>query len=1337
MAISLSSPRIDHFNPRRLSDQQIAALATGRDDLLADLLRNITRNADRDSGGSIQHMAFVAPRGYGKSFLLRQLRMEVERLAKGGCPVAYAHLPEELPNVSSIAALVEEIRRLMLGQLTGGIGYYRDEAPDALDRATKALDAALDERFGPGKGLAVAAIENFDELLDRLARKAQRAVRRRGVGQPQAPRGLSAGDWAVELALRGLIERRTSRLMLVITATRAIRNDHPSHPLFQWVNEIKLEPWTDAEVLEYALRRRKLSKGETAQLSEKEQIQVKALAEFASGAQRMITVLVDHLLEQDLDHATLNLSALIDELTPFYQDRIKALGDEAGLVFDALLRGGEPASQTEIAARFAERTLNQSILAEAFKKLQSERLVVGVKERGGNKKAILYRVADRIMAYWYKQRQVISHDPAANGISHFEEAVELLVRWLSRDDLALEAERFARHGRREEAALFSYLSRHGLPPRDGSGSRRHGPRRHLTFGFALRLELLARLLEPEDRPEAARTIAQVKSGDFSTLIEALKRQVQCGMGPRRVFNLCALGVAHALGGADHERDDQRAEAALTQARAVAEVEANCDVKMMVDLLSAMMQWHVLGDKSKSLAQDKAIYGLLDEAVTPEAKLIAHHSKGFASYHDGDYREALEQAEVALELSQELVLSGWESRCHEQLAWAFHSMGNSERALDEARQVVAWARRSADAEREACGMIMISAWESILGRREESLDAALQAVAPAMTAEDFSTAAYVFLLQCQNLAALGRHDEALTAARQAAEHAASACDASREQEAFVAEIGALNALRHYEQALGAAVRMFAWAARNRDDAARAEALFEQGGALDYLGRRDEAVAALRQALAIGHADNAFCYRVLSLLGYVLRRLRRDEEAVTTLAEAIKLGGTLDEPAAQRTDLDNLLISADRLPATITYGPLGEIILSAFADLAALDLAQALVRLRLALRVSIALSRYDALETVLRLAERNGALDGPQLQTLARELGRAIDSQGRAKAYAACMDVLASLTPGEDSDPSGRNARDSLLDLLASNLRDAGLLRDLADFLQEQGADAQRARIDALRGRALSLESGGDPAALERIDPDLAQLFQVVKDVKHLPTRRPSAEDADLAVRPCVVALVGQPSFAGLPVDVAGPELVSRFDEHATDLNIANLEAFDSSKLRAAALPFLPDAVLLLLPHRDGEFAVPFVLHADGLTLARRQNDWIYELMEDRPPFDLADTAEASARLMAYARFFFTVICGALGAFVPIDRVEEIRWTGDATAEKKEEIGAMVQPMVRLSNDGGEAVLRSTVIFKNALFRTSIRIKPDGMMELADEELLAEDLPIHFGAAADLVVGQRVA
>ncbi len=229
-----ASPKIDVFNPRRLSDHQVEAIATGREALLAELIDTIKRNSQ---GGTIQHMALVAPRGYGKSFLLRQLRRRVENLAGEGWPVVYAHLPEELPNVSSVARLVDEIRRFAVGDLRGGIGYFRDESPDALESAVAGLDRAMDERFGPGKGLVVAAIENFDELLEKFVRKATRAARRREGEPPQSkglPKGLTAGDLAVELALRGILERPSNRLMLAISATRNIRNDKPGHPLFQF-----------------------------------------------------------------------------------------------------------------------------------------------------------------------------------------------------------------------------------------------------------------------------------------------------------------------------------------------------------------------------------------------------------------------------------------------------------------------------------------------------------------------------------------------------------------------------------------------------------------------------------------------------------------------------------------------------------------------------------------------------------------------------------------------------------------------------------------------------------------------------------------------------------------------------------------------------------------------------------------------------------------------------------------------------------------------------------------------------------------------------------------------
>jgi hypothetical protein len=52
--------------------------------------------------------------------------------------------------------------------------------------------------------------------------------------------------------------------------------------------------------------------------------------------------------------------------------------------------------------------------------------------------------------------------------------------------------------------------------------------------------------------------------------------------------------------------------------------------------------------------------------------------------------------------------------------------------------------------------------------------------------------------------------------------------------------------------------------------------------------------------------------------------------------------------------------------------------------------------------------------------------------------------------------------------------------------------------------------------------------------------------------------------------------------------------------------------------------------------------------------------------------------------------------------------------------------RAINAAGEMVYRSTMLFKNAIFRCDIILSPDGQLRLANEELMAEDLPVNVAA-----------
>lgn len=229
---------------------------------------------------------------------------------------------------------------------------------------------------------------------------------------------------------------------------------------------------------------------------------------------------------------------------------------------------------------------------------------------------------------------------------------------------------------------------------------------------------------------------------------------------------------------------------------------------------------------------------------------------------------------------------------------------------------------------------------------------------------------------------------------------------------------------------------------------------------------------------------------------------------------------------------------------------------------------------------------------------------------------------------------------------------------------------------------------------------------------------------LPGHLPGAlSDDDLDSQPCVVLQGGAPTYADLPLADAPVKLIDRF---AGADNIANFDAFDVTRLRFTELPWL-GGQLAVLPHRQGTIEVPFFVSKQGVLLAHRTNEWIYSAMSLQPPPQL------NADLLAYAWFFFTTVVGRLGAFRLADREGDALWLADASEDKRRQFTNKLSPLrVIGTTEEGRLELRGTVIFRNALFMTSMLAAPDWQVELAKEELLMEELPIEFGKKVDLLV-----
>ena len=176
-------------------------------------------------------------------------------------------------------------------------------------------------------------------------------------------------------------------------------------------------------------------------------------------------------------------------------------------------------------------------------------------------------------------------------------------------------------------------------------------------------------------------------------------------------------------------------------------------------------------------------------------------------------------------------------------------------------------------------------------------------------------------------------------------------------------------------------------------------------------------------------------------------------------------------------------------------------------------------------------------------------------------------------------------------------------------------------------------------------------------------------------------------------------------------------------------------QSAPLPFYPGTELASLRFEDACSDV-FTLTRAGLMLEDGEidgtNEPIYSHNERQPPLLLAQTAAL------YARFFFHFVRAQGSYFKIVQNLQDIAWASGATETDLIETAAFLLPLTYLGEDtDGCMHLTTTVLFRNALFRTNIVIATraltrkngneeielgPGEIALENEVLLIENLPI---------------
>ncbi len=388
---------ISRFNPYSMDNDLILKLNTGREkdfNFVLDIIKNNIKRKD-----SIQHILLNGPRGMGKSFFLILLDIKLKELNLAD----FVLLPEEQVNIYQPVDLIREVKNHFLKkEFPPSISNWFYEGKEAWDKEVNGLEKLMAEsKFSH----LVVAIENLDLLL--------------GKG------GAFETD-ENQYILREFLTKTTS-ITLIATTIYPDLDSNYDKALFHFFAKHELQPWEEEHHRNYFMKRLKLESLNKQNNIEFSEAQLKALIRFTGGSPRLTVIMVDILVHDNLNSTTKTLERVIDDLTPFYQDLLARIPPRSRLLFDALIRGGEPCSQSDMADRV--NAMKQNLISQGFGWLITNNYLIvdspiGVKQR-------LYSVRDRLFVHFYQMRY-INH---GTGKSMLASMSEFLTRFYNRAEL--------------------------------------------------------------------------------------------------------------------------------------------------------------------------------------------------------------------------------------------------------------------------------------------------------------------------------------------------------------------------------------------------------------------------------------------------------------------------------------------------------------------------------------------------------------------------------------------------------------------------------------------------------------------------------------------------------------------------------------------------------------------------------------------------------------------------------------------------------------------------------------------------------------------------------------
>ncbi len=344
---------LSHFTPSMMPPETLQQMLVQRQPLIDacydDVVHSVTTRAKH-------HYLFVGPRGIGKTHLISLLHHRLsksEEIRKKGL---IAWMREEEWGVTSFFELVLRILRTLdqkspeLGIAARTTPLYELTFKQAEAQGTSLLLEVL------GDKTLVVLLENLDDLFDQLGDAGQRQFRAFIQNHPQL-----------------VLVATTPALFAGVSLQKS-----PFYGFFdiQALHEFSLEDVVDL------LKKIAVERGDSALADFIEtpegHARIRAMHHLAEGNPRIYVIFAQFLSREALDELVQAVMHTLDELTPYYQARMKELSGQQRKIVEYLVnyRGAAPVKQIAKACFITHQTCSGQL-----KQLREKRYVRSI-ERG-------------------------------------------------------------------------------------------------------------------------------------------------------------------------------------------------------------------------------------------------------------------------------------------------------------------------------------------------------------------------------------------------------------------------------------------------------------------------------------------------------------------------------------------------------------------------------------------------------------------------------------------------------------------------------------------------------------------------------------------------------------------------------------------------------------------------------------------------------------------------------------------------------------------------------------------------------------------------------------------